>query len=374
MPILTSTAVGGASRPLPYAPDYAVPPGETLAEWLEEAGMTQVELARRMNRPEKTINEIIKGKAAITAETAAQLERVTAIAGRLWLRLEQDYRAALVRQDEREALSDQVAWVNDFPYSTLVQRGLIADCSDPVDRLVEVLRFFGVASIAAWQAQWANTEVAYHHAAAFTSSDKALAAWLRCGELAAKAIDCAPFSDDRFRQVLRDIRAQTTERFDQIWDDLVSQCASAGVALIFTRELPGTHVSGSARWLSPQKAIIQLSLRYLSDDQLWFAFFHESAHLLLHSKRQSFLRLDDGDKSKIEVEASNWAAAFLIPPQDLRHFIERGIFTNEAIQYFATVLGIAPGIVVGQLQRRDILSYNRGNRLKQRYRWVDSKS
>ena len=55
-----------------YAPDVVSPPGETLLEILEDRGMSQAELAERTGRPKKTINEIIKGKAAITPETAIQ--------------------------------------------------------------------------------------------------------------------------------------------------------------------------------------------------------------------------------------------------------------------------------------------------------------
>ena len=54
--------------------DWTVAPGELLVEALEERGMSQSELARRMGRPIKTINEIVNGKAAITPETAIQLE------------------------------------------------------------------------------------------------------------------------------------------------------------------------------------------------------------------------------------------------------------------------------------------------------------
>ncbi|MBL8419274.1 MAG: hypothetical protein JNK92_01440, partial [Dechloromonas sp.] len=54
-------------------------------------------------------------------------------------------------------------------------------------------------------------------------------------------------------------------------------------------ELPKTEVSGATRWLSPDKALIQLSLRYKSDDQLWFSFFHEVGHLLLHGKKEVFI-------------------------------------------------------------------------------------
>ncbi|MEZ4729600.1 MAG: helix-turn-helix domain-containing protein [Caldilineaceae bacterium] len=53
-----------------YVPDMVSYPGETLLETIEAYGMSQAELAERMGRPKKTVNEIIHGKAAITPETA----------------------------------------------------------------------------------------------------------------------------------------------------------------------------------------------------------------------------------------------------------------------------------------------------------------
>ena len=44
-------------------------------------------------------------------------------------------------------------------------------------------------------------------------------------------------------------------------------------------------VHGITRWLSSDRAIIQMSLRYRTDDQFWFSFFHEDGHVLLHGKR-----------------------------------------------------------------------------------------
>ena len=73
-------------------PDVAIAPGEYLAEEIEARGITQKELAGRMSRPLNAINEIIKGKKAITAETALQLETVMPeIPARFWLNLETDY-------------------------------------------------------------------------------------------------------------------------------------------------------------------------------------------------------------------------------------------------------------------------------------------
>ena len=78
-------------------PNYAIPPGETLRETLGPLGMTQAELAERTGRHKKTINEIITGKAAITAETALLFERVLGISASFWNNLERNYRETLAR-------------------------------------------------------------------------------------------------------------------------------------------------------------------------------------------------------------------------------------------------------------------------------------
>lgn len=77
--------------------DYAVPPGFTLAETLEALGMSQKELSIRMGMSQKTINEIIQGKASITPETAVALETVLGVEAVFWLNLESNFRADLAR-------------------------------------------------------------------------------------------------------------------------------------------------------------------------------------------------------------------------------------------------------------------------------------
>ena len=78
-------------------PDLAIPPGEFLAEELDARAMPQAELARRMDRPVQAVNEIVRGKKAITPETALQLERVLGIPAHVWTRLEADYQLTKAR-------------------------------------------------------------------------------------------------------------------------------------------------------------------------------------------------------------------------------------------------------------------------------------
>ena len=80
-----------------YRPSRVSPPGETLAELLGDRCITQVELAGRTGLHAKTINEIIKGKAPITPDTALRLETVLKLPAEFWLTREQQYQEYLAR-------------------------------------------------------------------------------------------------------------------------------------------------------------------------------------------------------------------------------------------------------------------------------------
>ena len=81
--------------------DIPIPPGETLAEEIEYIGMSQQELADRMDVPLQLISEIIPGKKPITREMATKLESVLGILADLWVNLERRYRLTQARAEEQ---------------------------------------------------------------------------------------------------------------------------------------------------------------------------------------------------------------------------------------------------------------------------------
>lgn len=359
-----------------YAPDVVSPPGETLLELLEDRGMSQAELAERTGRPKKTINEIIKGKAALTPETAIQLERVLGTPASFWNNREQNYRDWLARQEERKNLSKHITWMRQFPISNMIKHGWITKFNNQIDQLIEILRFFAIASPDQWQN--GNQMTAFRQSPTFAANPAAVSAWLRQGEIQSAQIQCAPYDEARFRQALQQIRELTTQPPEVFVPQVTELCAQTGVAVIFVPEIPGTRTCGTTRWLTPTKAMIMLSLRYKTDDHLWFTFFHEAAHILLHGKREVFLEDDDEVSEDVrarEEEADRFASDFLIPPEAFRRFHPRGVhISHEDIIEFAQQLGIAPGIVVGRLQHDGLVPRQNLNGLKQHFRWVITKN
>lgn len=348
---------------LRYEPDEVLPPGETLAEVLEEAGMTQAELAQRTGLSTKHINQIIKGLAPITTETALLFERATGVRARIWSNLEIAYREHLSRREEEKTLLADVAWLDELPVKELIKRGFVDNVVEPVERVRSVCRFFGVANRHAWETLW-HKPTHYRTSQAFNSDPGAVAAWLRIGEILAARITCRPFDHARLKALLPEVRDLTCEPEPSLWlPSLVSRCAEVGVAVVVVREVKGARINGAARWLTPDKALIQLSLRHRWNDIFWFTFFHEVAHLLLHSKKETFINEADGH-SGVEQEADGFAAQALIPRRyEARLF---GLNTEDEVRRFAAEIGVAPGIVVGRLQHVGRWSHSRGRGLQQR--------
>lgn len=362
-----------------YEPDVVAPPGATLLETIEALSMSQTDLAARLRRPIKTINEIISGKAAITPETALQLETVLGVPASFWRNLENNYREYLARQEERERLKSDLQLLELVPVSAMARAGWIEKTSDKVEQVRKVLGFFGVVSAQALESLWAAESAAFRMSPAFGADRGAVAAWLRQGELEGQRIKCRPYDAKEFERALRDVRGMTKEEPSSIMEALQRACAKAGVAVVLVPELPKCRVSGAARWLGPHKALIQLSLRYRTDDQFWFSFFHEAGHILLHSKRRGFIEntagsaetaSSAGSDKDLENAADRFAAGLLIPPDEYLELSASHKYISEAaVTAFADKVGVAPGIVVGRLQHDGRVPHSHLNGLKRRMEW-----
>jgi len=355
-----------------FRPTYAVPPGETIADLLEEHEMTQTELAKRLGVTLKHVNQIVKGGASLSAELALGLEKVFRVPADFWLHRESLYQADLARQSETKELEAHIGWARTFPIKDLRKADFVSRDASGVDLVQELLRFLGVASPALWESRVA----AYRRSQRYKSDQPALDAWLRVGELRAAAIECKSFDSDHFMSALREARGLTREH-PKVWQPQITQAlADAGVALVIVDTFEGARAHGATRWLSPHKALIQLSLRYHWEDVFWFSFFHEAAHVLLHRKKGVFvdgLKLVEGvatdDDRRLEQEADRFAARFLIPKEyEPRLWPLR----PSEIPAFADELGITPAIVVGRLQHAGLIHYAESKKWKRQLHFVEA--
>lgn len=355
-----------------FAPDYAVSPGAVLDERLVARSLSHAEFARRCGRSAKLIGEIVAGTAPILPETALRFEKVLGVDARIWLGIESDYRLHRAREAEAPA-AEAVEWAKAFPIRELAKRGCVGRPESEADWVSTLLRFFGVGSIDAWRAKYDRSSAAYRHSPSFQSDPAVLATWLRLGELAAETQQCADYDKGAFRRAAKEIRVLTREPIAEAVESARRLCNEAGVALAPIEPFPKMAVSGAARWLSPRKAVIQLSARHRTDDHFWFSFFHEAAHILLHSKKHAFVDGARRSAEGIEAEANAWASDTLVSRREWERFVALAPRSKREVIAFADRQGIAPGIVVGMLQHDGVLPWTHMNDLKARLEWAERK-
>ncbi|MFM8320246.1 MAG: transcriptional regulator [Chloroflexota bacterium] len=347
------------------------PPGDTLLETLNVIGMSQAELALRTGRPLKTINEIIKGKAAITPATALQLERVLGIPAGFWNNRERQYRESQARVEERKALAKYQIWLREFPIQPMIERCWIQPFDDEIDQLAEVLKFFGIATPDQWQIAWEDALPDLPKHPAYQSAPGSVTAWLRQGEIAARELECEPFNARRLKDIVAGFREFTEQPAQSFLLELQERCRRAGVAVCVVPDLPDCALNLAARWLSPQKVLIQLSTRYQHDDAFWFAFYQAVGHILLQRKRHTLLEPNGAEVNK-EQQVEQFIREQLFPAVAwTRELQATRTLGRDVIARIAKNTGVSVGLVVGRLQKDGIIRIDQFNDLKRQLVWLD---
>jgi plasmid maintenance system antidote protein VapI len=354
-----------------FRPDWTSAPGDTIADILEERSLSASDLAQRIACSPDEANALLQGRLALTRDIASRLETAFGVPTSFWMAREDMYRHQLERLQAKAAGSGASDWLKQLPVKEMIQFGWLRP-EKGEDLITSCLRFFGTPDLDSWRATYRDIlkGVAFRKSPSFPSQPGAVAAWIRQGELATTSIHCKPWNPHGFEAVLPAIRALTRKKDPNVFlPELITRCADYGVAVGVVRAPSKSRASGATRFLSPQRALLLLSFRYLTDDQFWFTFFHEAAHLLLHGDRGFFLEGPELLTTKEEHQASEFAASALVPPAFQQHFQALRDSHMDVIR-FARSVGVSPGIIVGQLQYQGRLPMHHLNKLKRRYAWT----
>lgn len=328
-------------------PDYVVTTGDLIAEWMEDEGINAAELARRLGVTRKHVSELLNGKAPLSHALSLALERVTGVPARIWNQYESGYRSDLARARESKELKAQYGRAKMFPLAYLRKWGFItAPASDHAQTVRQLLAVLGVASLDAFEVTWSHGSVAYRRAAVGRDHTPAIATWLALAERHHDGLrDLPAFDRAGLEALISHLRALTIDDPITAIDEAIALLREVGVVLCLIPAVPGLGIHGATRWLNGHP-VIQLSLLWKSDDQLWFTLFHELGHVLLHGDKDLYL---NGESTPAEDEANSYAADLLIPPEHVSRLPRRR--DSAAVRELAAELGIAPSIVLGRAQR-----------------------
>jgi HTH-type transcriptional regulator/antitoxin HigA len=329
------------------------PPGEILREELEARGWTQLELAEILNRPPRLISEIIGAKRAISPETAQGLGEVFGTGGQFWMNLESAWQLSKV-SGKHSDVGRRAELYKKVPVNEMLRRHWIQPTSDVAQLRSHLLTFLKARSL--------DDEPAFAHAARKHSSGLTWPqkAWLCRAEQLAVATHAQRFTKANIARAIDGLHAllpnaEEVRRVPHLLADL-------GIRLVIVEPLAGTRIDGASFWLNSQahSPVIALSLRYDRIDWFWFTLMHEIGHVREGDRRDCNLDTDlvgdaaTSDKEESELAADRFATEALISEAQLDGFVARTapLYSKERIRGFAASIGVHPGVVVGQLQKR----------------------
>ena len=314
---------------------YVSPPGETLAEKLEEMGLDAKELAFRTGYTPKTINELLKAKCRVTPEMALNLEIATGISQSAWLNMQMMYDEFICRKKIEESLKNQAKWPKFFPIAELNPRKWIDDINKN-NGVLPILKYFGISTPKAWKDYYFGNrlKVAFRISLAETEDPYAASVWLRRGEILADQIQMEKQNDKKVRSAIKKAMPQfvelaraDVERWEalrrqkslpkpKIGEDFIDEGmhklqelgATLGIKVLYAQNFKSAPIHGMARWYK-DIPVIQLHDRFKDRNAFWFTFFHELGHIVLHGKKDIFIKnVYYGNKNLQKDEEANMFA------------------------------------------------------------------
>ena len=171
-----------------WEPDWAIHPGEILAEHIEARDWSQAEFARRTGLTTKLVSTIISGQNPVSAESAIKFERVLGLKASIWSNLQSTWDLHAARNKRTSSEDELKAHLSRFPVADLRQRGVLSKDLDIWKTADQLLGFLGIGNFDSFDA--CNRSLAVHHRQSTknVTSDEHIASWLLLGEMKASKI------------------------------------------------------------------------------------------------------------------------------------------------------------------------------------------
>lgn len=338
----------------------AIPPGETIKEQLSFRGMSQKEFAIRMGLTEKHVTNLLKGRVQLTSNVAMRLESVLGAPAIFWENLESLYREALIKVEEENQMKADAEMAKNLPYSDMVKYGWVPSSKNSCEKVGNLRKFFEVSRLQLIDDPAIN-HIACRRFSSSEKSDYALLAWAQKAKIEARNSETKAINISGLKKVVPQVRALNTLSPDDFCPKLTKLFSDNGVALIFLPHIKSSALHG-ASFYDGRKIVVGLTVRGKYADIFWFSLFHEIAHIIYGHIGQA-----NGTSDNDEKEADFFARETLIPSENLKLFVQNGVYNTDSLKLFAEQIGIDAGILVGRLQHDEIIKYSQFNDLKTKY-------
>ena len=362
-----------ATKKTGISPDLLIPPGETIADILQERQITQTELAARTGVSSAYISGVIAGKKNISANFARALEYALDVPKSFWLNLQTHYDAELLEAGEINTITDAEREVRNS--LTEIAEHLRKQGQFPMEEskdrsILALRRFFNVSNLTNLKEMIPSG--AFRMASHAAVNPYVLGAWIRLCQMNENS---GALESRFYPGKIHDLTSEIKEAMRCANQDpqklLKPIMASYGIGFSVMKNFKGAPVQG---YISPGKDgtyQMTLTIRGAYADIFWFSLFHELGHIVNGDVRKTSRFLDNGADVRQEEAADLFASDSLLAPDAYRSFLEKYDFTIGSIISFANSQRVMPYIVIGRLQKEGYLRYSDYSQYKLRYKWDD---
>lgn len=322
-------------------------PIEAIEFRMEQANLSQAQLAKYIGSRAK-VSEVMSGKRPLTLKMVRALNQHLGIPAEVLI----SNGTAQVNEP------DDLQW-SKFPVFEMVKRGWLRNTPSPKanakELMLELIQKAG-GHEAVPQAFYRKNNSARRNA---RMDSYALQAW--CLYVLAKARENPPtraYREDAISEAFLRFLA-TLSRLSDGPRRAVEALSEQGVAVVYARHLPRTHLDGAAMRTKEGVPVIGLTLRHDRLDNFWFCLMHEMAHIWRHVTEGNGFYVDDLSLSEsdhdedwsIEEEADQIAQDALIPSDAWAKAQLVGRATPSRVISFAQSVNVHPAIVAGRVRR-----------------------
>lgn len=354
------------SNVIEYQDLIAFHPGSYVEEIIDEWNVTQADFAKRIGVSSKTISKIVSGQDNVSAATADKLAKATGISMATWLRLQAQYDTKLAEIQDAQQIADeaQVAKLLDLKY--LKDNQFIENKRYSTVEKIHVLRkLFKIASLT--QLRTFDSAVSYRRST-FDSEEKSIVcsnAMLNLATNLARHATDNKYSKEKLEQALPTIKIMSLDSPEHFYPKLVAVLATCGIVLEALPMLPGARLNGATKRFKNGSVLLLVTDKNRYADIFWFSLMHELGHIYYQDFHSDYE--DKAAYLKKEEQADRFASEFYVPSVKFTEFVSKHEFTRQSICAFSRELNIDPGMLVGRLQKHELIDYSHFNELRTKY-------
>ncbi|MFA5007590.1 MAG: HigA family addiction module antitoxin [Candidatus Izemoplasmatales bacterium] len=344
-------------------------PGSYVEDAIDALGMTRHECAARLDMSDKDLSELIGGDRGLNAETARKLGAFFGTKPDVWVRLQNQYEMYVAEQAEEYGIESDRPFLDMLDYGYFRDLGIVPEAKGWKDRILRLREALRVVRLETLAKHDLLTLCRQSTPKEGPETIVPRNAWITIGlDLAARKVTPA-FESAKLDEATRALRRLT------VADDGVDHAAieailsPCGIAYVPLPDLAKANVNGVVKWIAGDRPSLLVNDRGKYMDIFWFSLFHELGHVRQMKRR---VMIVDGQDEELERDADAFARDTLIPATAYAEFLRAGSISEAAVVAFADAIGIAPGIVVGRLQKEGRLPYSHLNGLRRKTSWKSS--